>query len=239
MKTIRLIALLTASLFAQARSQTAAELVAAEPYAKGKWAVAAYWKEPANAELADTYARAEIANYIEHGGVHNAKIIDRWWRYSKQMEFWGPTAKAYTVALAKNNAKDTPLLVRFINTPKKYEEVKAAGWVIDGVELMPNFSRCVLALALNFTDFDFVDTFQRAGAIAFPVDPKLYMQFLQWRLVKISSDKDRYAYLQNELTNLMLSPVANVANDPYAAVINKASDLIYLRMRRDQSLANP
>lgn len=222
--------------------QTAEQIIASEPTDRTPPKLLAFFKEEARAARIKSLAEAALAKAIsgEKLSIPESTIIAR---YHQWVDPYEASTNATALAYLKLSYPLTPSrasrVLKFVRTPEQYEAVKAAGFVVEGTPLLPDAKPCVMGLACRFEDFEFVDTFARAGAISQPLSAKNYMKFLQWKLVRIPDDKGRYEFLQNELTNLMLSNIDDPNNNQFAVVINKASDLIYLRLRRAQALETP
>lgn len=222
--------------------RTEKQIADGQPYPRTQLNMAAYWRQPEMVVRVRDLAAAAMDRAIAGGvypGITNdeRRIIENYWRWI------GSPTDARALALLKLR---TPLpmhdrwkILPFVNTREKYDIAKANNFVVEGNPLLPDMRSSVLMLACKFKDYAFVDSFERAGALSGPLTPTAYMEYLQWKLIQIPDDKGRYEFLQNELTNLMLSKVGDVNNNKFADMINKASDLIYLRLRRTQTLSQP
>ncbi len=219
--------------------RNADQILAGQPEVRSRGNLARYFNDPARAArlkvLAEGIMDAAITSNILPGG--NERMVVKVWRdwVSGSDETDARALAFLKVSYPLVGARKAEV-IKFVKTRENYDAAKAAGWVVEGTPFLPDFRAGVIELACRFADYEFIDTFSRAGALQAPLTPQHYMEFLQWKSAQLATDRQRYDYLQNELTNLMMSRVADPNNNAFEVVINKASDLIYLRMRRAQTL---
>ena len=96
-----------------------------------------------------------ITTYIYHVAGYYSDFAHRFLRTRYPL----PPSKAYEVA-------------KFINTKERYDTAKAAGFIFEGHDLLPQFRATVFSLMCKFKDYEAADAFQRAGVINAPLTPE-------------------------------------------------------------------
>ena len=236
-KTLLLIGLL---LSVSAYAETAEDLILARDstMSSGLQTESAFWSAPAirsrhNQVAADIYARVDSEpNYVPTRS--EMRVVSMWWVFDGATQRQNSASLEFLRRAYQSDRSFAVMFLRhWVRTPEEYQQTKAAGFVIEGISILPDFPQVVASIASRFQDFAYIDEMDRSTILRGPFTSDQYRAWLKWKLVRLPNDAARYAAIQAELDKVLLAP-ADRTQEGAKSVLQQNADAIFQRLRRAQ-----